>query len=129
MALNLEINNHYTFDTYAPAILGATIKNAKLEFSCNYEFAMKIENVDIKYRQIYPVLPSGNPESPVGVIFHRFVTESGEKIFIADPWIVGATLNTVSYISFTVNVVDATLEDKENVRKALAHLGVSFSIT
>lgn len=128
MPLNLEINSTYTFQTHAPAILGAVIRNAKLEFTCNYETAMAFENVDAKYRAIYPSLPQGVPASPTKEIYHRFITESGEKIFFAEPWIVGTSLIQVTSVAFTVHVVNASQQDKINVRKAMTHLGLEYTV-
>lgn len=128
MPLNLEINEVYTFQTHAPAILGAVIRNARLVFKCNYETAMSFENVEAKYRAIYPVLPQGVPYSPAKEIFYRFRTESGEQIFVADPWIVGSSLITVTSVGFTVHVVNATLQSKQDVRRAMTHLGLDFTI-
>ncbi len=126
--MSLQINNNYTFNTLAPAILGAIVKNAKLIQSCSFESAMKEENVAVKYEQIYPALPEGTPRSPKGVIFHRFITESGEKVFFAEPWIDNETLVVVTSLNFNVTVVNATSQDRENVRRALAHLNVNFTI-
>lgn len=129
MPLNLQINSVYTFNNYAPGILGASLKNARLLFSCNFETAMKYEDVGVQYRQIYPELPPGAPVSPSGVVFHMFKTESGQNKLIAEPWIVSASIVSVTNLNFTVTVVNATIQDKANVRSALAHLGVNFNIT
>lgn len=128
MPLNLQINSTYTFSTLAPAILGAVIKNAKLEMSCGFETAMKFENVVVKYQQVYPALPPGAPITPVDVIFYRFITESGERILIAEPWIDSNSVVGVVHLNFTINIVNATNADKNNIRLALAHLGVNFSM-
>src|ERR1700752_2783709 len=128
MSLELQIGSTYTFNTLAPALLGAVIKNAILDMSCRFDVAMKFENVAIKYEQIYPALPPGAPPSPNGVIFHRFTSESGEKIFIAEPWIDDSSLVAITNLNFTIHVVNATIVDRANVRDALSHLGVSFPI-
>ena len=129
MSLNLVINNVYTFQTLAPAILNATYRNAKLEASYNFQTATKQQNVEALYRAIYPVLPPGTPSDPATQIYHRFITESGERVILADNWINGGTVITVTSLSFGARIVNATIEDRERVRKALSHLGVNFTIT
>ena len=124
----LQINSTYTFNTRAPAILGAVIKNAKLAMSCDFETAMKFENVAVKYEQIYPALPSGSPASPASVTFYLFISESGERIFVAEPWIDSSSLVGITNLNFTVNIVNATSQDRTNVQTALNHLGVNYSI-
>lgn len=129
MSLNLVINSVYSFQTLAPAILGATFRNAKLEASYNFETAMKQENVAALYRAIYPVLPPGTSSDPGSQVYHRFISESGQKIFLADNWINGATVVTVTSLSFTVRIVGASLEDRDRVQKTMAHLNLSYSIS
>jgi len=127
MSLNLQINSTYTFNTLAPALLGAVIKNAVLNAVLDFETATKFENVAVLYEQIYPALPSGSPQSPTGVLFYRFTSESGQKIFIAEPWIDGSSLVVVTNQNFTINIVNATSTDRTNIQTALAHLGVNFT--
>ena len=127
MSLNLQIGSVYTFNTKAPAILGSQVKNARLEFSCNYEVAMKFENVDAKYRAIYPSLPIGTPVSPVGEVFHRFITESGARIFICESWIDGV-VSSVTNLNCTIQLVNITTADRTKVIDSLRFLGVNFSI-
>lgn len=129
MSVNFQINKTYTFNTLAPAILGSVFKNAVLESIHNYESASKIENVRVKYQQVYPALPVGSPSSPAGVTWYRFVTESGEKVMLADSMIDGSSASEVTGITFTVTVVNASSQDKANVAASMAHLGVDFAIT
>lgn len=128
MSLNLSIGSTYTFNTLAPAILGAVIKNAVLEMSCSFAAAMKFENVKLKYQQCLPALPDGTPTDPSGVVWYRFQSESGEFIFLAEPMIDAVSLDVQTNLNFTVSVINATLQQKQNVRVALAHLGVDFTI-
>ena len=130
MSLNLQVNSVYTFNTRAPGILGAVIKNARLLMTASFEVASKFENVKIKYEQVLPVVqPFGAPSSPINVLFHQFLTESGEKIFVAEPWIDNTSLEVVTNLNFSVNVVNATLSEKNAVRQALLNIGVSFTMT
>ncbi len=129
MPNSLQIGSVYTFNTHAPAILGAVIKNAKLIMSCDLETAMKLKDVATQYEQIFPALPNGAPSNANSVVFHYFLTESGQKIFIADPWIVSASLVNVVNLNFSIDIVNASSEQREQIRLALVHLGVNFTFS
>lgn len=127
MAINLSINKVYTFSTQSPAILGATIKNAKLLYSCGFEYAMKVENVAVKYAAVYPSLPAGTPQNPAGVVFYRFKAENGDEIFIAEPWIVDGSVVQVDYIDFVISVVNSTPDEKAKIIAALNLIGATYT--
>lgn len=123
MSINLNIGVSYTFNTLAPGILQAVVKNAKLKAVLDYETATKYDNIDLKYRQIYPQLPNGTPDSPSTCQYFLFKSESGENIIMADQWIDQGTIDTVEFINFTVNFSRASLSDMPRVRDALNALG------
>lgn len=123
MSFAYNIGYTYTFNTKAPGILQATVKNAKLMAILDYETAKMYDNIDLKFRQIYPVLPAGTPDTPESCIYYRFLSESGEKIILADQWIDETTIDTVNFINFQVTVTNAALSDISRVRDAMTALG------
>jgi len=118
-----EISKVYTFNTLAPGILQATVKNAKFMAAMDYETAITYENVDLMFRQIYPVLPPGTPDDPASCVYYRFATESGAKIILADIWIDEGTIDTIEHINFICTVTNASLQDMNRVRDVMNALG------
>ena len=127
--MDLTLSKTYTFNTKAPAILGASIINAKLIGILDYESALAYDNIDLKYRTIYPLLPLGTPDQPKSSIYYRFQTQSGEKIVLADQWIDQPTIELIDHINFQVTINQASIQDMSRVRDALLALGyVNFKI-
>lgn len=123
MTTPLQLNKIYTFNTLAPAILGAQIKNAKLLGIVDYSTALNYDNVDLRFRQIYPVLPANTPNQPTLCTYYRFQSESGEKIILADQWIDMNTVTVVEHVNLQVTFSNAKLEDVTTMRDALNALG------
>jgi hypothetical protein len=119
----LSIGKTFRFNTRAPALLGAIINNAKLLAMLDYDTAKAYENIDLKYRKIYPLLPNGTPDSPESCIYYRFKSESGENIIIADQWIENSTIEIIEHINFQVTFTDCAILDISRVRDAINALG------
>lgn len=126
---NFQLGKTYRFNTKAPALLGAIINNAKLLSIVDYETAITYENIDLKFRAIYPILPNGTPDDPSTCIFYRFKSESGEKIILADQWIDETTVEVIEHINFKVTFTDCAIGDIARVRDAVNALGyTNFTI-
>lgn len=123
--MNLQIGKIYTFNTFAPSILGTTIKNAKLKAILDYESATKIEAVILKHRSIFPLLPSGTIDNPESYTYYHFLSESGDKIIIAEPWIVESTVEIIEHINLQVTLPGVSLSDTSRIRDALNAMGYS----
>lgn len=121
----LSIGNVYTFNTNAPGILGAIIKNATLTAQFDYETASAFEPIDLKYRTIYPLLPAGAINSARSCTYYRFQTEANEKIILADQWIDMATVEIVTYINYQVTFRRSSMSEMTIVRNALNALGLT----
>lgn len=127
--LNLAIGKTYSFNTAAPSILGTIIKNAKLLAIFDYSTATTLDNVDLKFRAIYPLLPAGTPDSAESCIYYFFKSESGEKVVFADQWIVESTVEIIEHINFQVTFTDTSIGDISRVRDAINALGyTNYSI-
>lgn len=123
MAYVFEIGKTYKFETKAPALLGTFINNARLVNIMDYNSAITYDNIDIKYRNIYPLLPGGTPTNPESCIYYRFKSESGENIVLADQWIQESTIEIVEHIVFQVTFTDASVQDMTKVRNVLNSVG------
>ena len=123
MAYDFQVKSVYTFNTIAPGILPSTVKNAKLSAILDYDTALLYENINQKFRQIYPLLPPGTPDRPDSAMYYLFVTESGEKVVYADIWIDSGSVIAVSSINFQVTFLNANTEDMNRVRDMLNAMG------
>jgi hypothetical protein len=119
----LEVGKVYTFNTKAPSVLGVSVTNAKLTSIIDYESAVKFDNIDLKFRSIYPLLPNGTPDTPESCLYYKFKTESGETIILANVWIDLTSVAVIQHINFQVTFSNASLEDITRVRAALSALG------
>ena len=120
-----SLNKVYTFNTRAPGILGASIKNAKLISIMDYSTALTYDNIDLRFRTVYPALPNGTPDTPEACVYYRFKTESGENIIIADQWIDELSIEVIEHIRFQVTFEDSSIQDISRVRDSLNALGYS----
>ena len=123
MADNFQLNKIFTFNTRAPAILGSQLKNAKLVAISDYETALKSINVDLLFRQIYPVLPVNTPNQPTLCTYYHFIAESGERVVLADVWIDLTTVAIINHVNLQISLPQASLSDIPVVRDALNALG------
>jgi hypothetical protein len=115
----------YTFNTLAPALLGASHKNVKLLSILHYDDARAVENVDLKYRQVLPLLPPGTPNDVSSSIFYRFINEDGQKFLMSNYWIDATSITEVAYVTITVKFDRATVSDITSIRDALTSKGLT----
>jgi hypothetical protein len=97
--------------TQASAVLGTEVKNAKLIGILNYDSAMLYDNIFLKYRNIYPLLPNGTPNSPETSVYYLFESQSKEKFVMADVWIQEDSIQIVENISLRIIISNAQLSD------------------
>lgn len=130
MTVAFQILGTYTFEVSAPAVLGGTkFENVKLSGIVSYEDARLITNVDLMYRQVYPSLPPGTPDTPRLQTYYVFVTQAGQRIVMCDQWILKDTVVRVSLVNFNVVFTEQNVEAVEEVRRLLVAAGhKSFSI-
>lgn len=130
MQYNFKIGTSYSFNTLAPALLGARIINARLVGIIDYATALTYINVDVMFRQIYPVLPPNTPDSPQTTTYYRFLTESGEYIVLAAVWINENTIEVINSIAIQIVLTNANLTDLNVIKTLLNANGfTSFNMT
>jgi len=121
----LVIGNVYTFNTLSPSILGVSFINVKLIGIMDYTSALQIENVNVKYRAIYPTLPSGTINDPSVNLYYHFQTQSGEKILLAEQWVDLPTVVLITTVDFKITLTTATVQDMNTIRDVLNGMGYS----
>lgn len=126
-----KIHGIYSFDTYAPDILGTRIANVKVLAIMDSQTAIK-EGVDVLglHERIRSYLPVGYLDDPLEMTYLKVKNTLGEETVFAIDWINIATLveNTSSKIKVTLNGVG--YDDIAVIRKALSLTGYSdFKIT
>ena len=128
--MSFRVQQTYNFDTKAPAILGARFKNAVMLGELSHEMVAARENIDLRYRQIHPVLPQGTPVSPKKQRYFVFRTESGPLVTLCEQWINMETIEQVDWVSFEVRFPRVLPEDINRVRDILNAAGYTgFKIT
>lgn len=117
--LELKVGMTYSFDVYAPQILGTDFKNVVVMLNADYESAADWLDVDAKHRQIYPMLPPGTPNNPSAYPYVRFKTMSGAKVVLGIPWIRPESVVGVRSDVADVVVSNITVADLPKIRNAL----------
>lgn len=121
MALNLLTT--YTFETRAPAILGAKIKNAKLVSIIDYHSAVKTYNINNQHANIYRHLPAGTIRNPEKYIYYVFETINNERKCFADVWINMDSVQEMLSETLTITVYSTANGDAERLRNLLLAAG------
>ena len=125
----LQLLTAYTFETRAPALLGAKIENATLSGILDFSIANKMYNISAQHANIYPHLPAGTPRNPEKYTYYLFDTVNGEKVCFADVWINSDSIMVVGSDTTVVTVYNTNSEDRERLRKLMVSAGFSqFSI-
>ena len=121
---NFVVGAHYTFDTIAPAILGATIKNAKVLAVVNFDFANTISNMTLEHHRMRAFMPNGSAFDDPSLFSYLIVlTETGSRMAIAYPWIKEATIAKITTTAATITVVGVDSSDLVKIRNLLALAG------
>ena len=121
---NFSVGAHYTFDTVAPALLGATIKNAKLQAVVNFDFANTVDNVTMTHHRVRSYLPAGSAfDDPAAFAYLIVQTETGSRMAIAYPLIKESTISKITSTAATFTVLGIDSSDVIKIRNILALAG------
>lgn len=127
--MNFELNNTYTFNTLAPAILGSIIKNATILGILDYTTASNYITPETMHVNIYPYLPVGVPSNPKKYTYILFRGESGNKIVLALQWIDISSITLVEFQTLKITIEETVSNDVEKIRETLLLNGFTkFSI-
>ncbi len=127
---NFVIGQTYTFNTLAPAILGANFQNVKLVAILDYNTAMKFNNVAQQNQVILPLLPKGTPTDPSQYVYLLFSTQSNTTVLLAYNWIDPSSIAQSQSISLNITVNNVGTPDITTISNALSLMGyTTFKIT
>lgn len=124
-----KIGSYYTFDTKAPSILGATVKNAKLVAILDYDMASNFITPAISHANIYPYLPPGTIDDPKRYVYLLFETDTVKRLVMADTWINESSVKESNTLTMSIIIPNVTVEDGTKVRDILLLAGFNPSIT
>ena len=118
----------YNVPTFAPAILGATLKHVVLKGILDYDSALAIANIELLQRQVYPMLPVGVPDNPRHYTWYHFKTVNNTSVVLAYPWIdisnVERVMSKVGVITIP-NINDADVVRIVNQIRAMGYYAIS----
>ena len=120
---DMQVGSIYSFTMQSPVIHGSRIQKAKLTAIADFALATVLSPVEQQYVQIYPVLPQGTPYSPETCKYYVFTQLNGERIVIADQWIVDGSVEEISQITYRITIHDGSLGDTTKIRAALTAIG------
>lgn len=120
----LEVGKVYTFDTYAPEVLGTHIINVKCLAIFNAENAIS-NGLDIYsyHERMRAHLPVGYNNDPTTMVYVKLKNTSGRESIFAMDWINLSTISETKANRIVVTMNDVSLEDVEVIRKALVAQG------
>lgn len=125
MNTKLEQGKVYNLSTRAPSILGARLERVTLIGILTYEIAQKFENINLQYRQIYPLLPPGTPDTVKACTYYLFRTSSDSQVVLADQWINMDSVTLVDGINFQVTFHQRSISDVNRIRDILNAMGMT----
>ena len=125
MATNypFKIKGTYSFNTYAPQILGSDFENVTVLSIMDHETAIAFMDIASLHVNVYPYLPSGYPDDLTATDYIKIRTSGGNDTIIGVNWIVEETIVELltGNIYATISGVSAT--DINRVINALASNG------
>lgn len=120
-----EINKVYNFDTLAASLLGSSIRQAKCVSIMDHETASKENNIDLQYRNIYPLLPNGTVDDSKAQTYYKFKTVAGLTIILCEQWINASTIVLVTATGYRVIIQDASTQDIATLRDVINSMGIT----
>ena len=129
MAVTIEVNKVYSFDTIAPFILGASFKNAKVISILSYSDAIKQQNVNNNFTTLSNMYPTAFTGTSIETsIFYKMVLPSGQEIILASQYINYMTLELAVSKSIRIDISDISNTDVDLIRQLLIERGYCNAI-
>jgi len=124
MAVAIEINKVYSFDTIAPSILGASFKNAKVVSILSYSDAIKQQNVNNTFITLSNMFPAAFAGTSIeSSIFYKMTLPSGQEIILAGQYINYFTLELAVSKSIRIDIFDISNTDVDVLKQLLIERG------
>lgn len=126
---NPSIGVVYSFETYAPDILGTLHKRMTCIGIMNFDLANKEADVYVKHQAVYPSLPTGSVKDPRSIQYFLFKSSTGEKIIFGQNWIKDDSVTINQLTTGIVTINNITIDQENTIRNALLTNGIiNFSI-
>lgn len=125
-----EIGETYSFSSIVPGILPINYQRVKLEGINRFSIAAQIAGQDLlsQWREIYPSLPAGTPDTPNVSRWFNFVSMGGEDIVLAEQWIDGSTVVVTDFLNFDVIVTESSTVKLARLRDYMNQEGTKYQI-
>lgn len=112
MLFNSEnIYKRYSFEIYPTAVIGTSYRNVKYLGTIDASGVTGFDP-EIQHSIVYPFLPSA-PERFDSYLYHRFQLDSGEVVFVGDPWIKASTVKALDNVKIIVTYESGVNADDE----------------
>lgn len=114
----------YSFDMWAPAILGASYNNVTICGTFDEETAQS-QGINTKelHASVFASLPIGTPNDSSAYDYIQIKTATGEKTIIGTAWIKETSIQQIVLNSYNVRVGNITASDLPRLRNALLTSG------
>lgn len=127
MTTQYAIGSTYSFNTFAPDLLGTNFQNCVVAGIMDSGSVQQLGfDVIGNNKQVYPSLPAGTPSDPTKYTYLRLKMQSGVYNAIAVPWIDDSSVQLITAQNLNVliaNVDPAVWQDR--VRLALVQMGLN----
>jgi hypothetical protein len=123
----LTIGNYYDFTLYLNSVIGVDFTNAKVKSILDYSTAIKLGDVELTQRQIYPYLPPGTNSNYTNYTYY-LIEYKNKDIIIADEWIIPTSIVQSQGTNYTIRLNSVTSSQYNMVRDQLRLLGISFDL-
>lgn len=122
--MNLKPGMTYSFDVYAPQILGNDFQNVLLLDVLSYRTASKLYDVEAKHAELGTAGKAPNtPNNPANYGYVQVFTQSGNTVVLGQPWIREDSIVAISADIIDVAVSNVTAADAPFIRQCLAANG------
>ena len=123
MSTVMSVLNSYSFDLYPAALYGNQVA-AKLLGITDYSSAQAAGfDVAANHAKAYPYLPSSVVDDPSQFRYFTFLTQSGTKVIIPEPWIKQDTIVEIDSVTIIATITSTTSDKLEAVRALLVQAG------
>lgn len=127
--MKFNLKSVYTFETLAPAILGSKIELVRYMGMIDYDLAITYEpNLANRYREIYPVLPHGTPDTPKILSYHCFETRTKSRLYFCEQWIKEDSIAEVAALDISITIANKTPADVQRIAELMKGAGYPTAV-
>lgn len=126
-----EIGEVYSFSPIVESSpLPTEFRRVRLEGIGGYNNARILAGSDIysQWRNIYPDLPAGTPDSPEKCRWLNFTGTGGVTIVLAEPWIDGSTVTPTDFLNRVIYLTETSAQQMAKIQNYLNQIKAKFTI-